>query len=156
MPTPEQLAALDVERHTASRDAQDEGSPSFADVLGLPDAPTGASRRRPSSKRRASASGAANGTPEVDRAAQKRLENTGLIAPVTKEVSLVMPTAPAQDAIPLDAEQEEARPLGARQAHGLDPLEYKVSGVQRARVGLTVVICSVIVALAAVVIAIKL
>ena len=55
-----------------------------------------------------------------------------------------------------EREQAQASPLQARSAHGLDPLEYRASGVRRTRATLTVVVCSVIVAIAAVVIAIKL
>lgn len=165
----EELARLEEERQQAVREALgrtpstlDQQGPSFADVLGLPEQAPGATQARAKSRRRAAQSRAkTRGTEHaeatvVDRQAQKRLENTGLIAPVTQEISVAMPTPRVADELLSDVTEEEAKPLDARQAHGLDPLEYKISGVQRTRAGLAVVICSVIVAIAAVVIAIKL
>ncbi|MDR2255921.1 MAG: hypothetical protein LBE25_08000 [Arthrobacter sp.] len=123
---------------------------SFSDLLGLPSAPPAKERPRKGGRR-------AQPAQVEDRAAQKRLENTGLISPVTQEVSVVVPqqsTTAAAARARAEAEAEAADstgPIAASSAHGLDPLEYKSAGVQRSRWGLVVVLASVLVAVTAVV-----
>lgn len=171
------LSSLDERREKAIREAmarrraereagqgsQAARTPSFADVLGLdedlpPVAPAPQEPPAPKAQPKAEAKQKPQKEPErapasqhtVDPEAQRALENTGLIAPITQQIRL-SPVAPAPQ-----REQAQASPLQARSAHGLDPLEYRASGVRRTRATLTVVACSVIVAIAAVVIAIKL
>lgn len=147
--------------------APESASPSFSDILGLPSAPTPAARPKPSSGgRRGKAA-----EPVVDLEAQRRLENTGLIAPVTQEISVVLPqpqaAAPTPAPVPsataaqrvspdLSGVPEGGMPVAAKRAHGLDPLEYRLSGVQHARAYLILVLASVTVAVAAIIVATKL
>lgn len=148
---PDSLDRMDRERQRSLREAlgraqqsapeAETGTPSFSELLGL-----GA----PSKRRRADPDIPAVAVSPLDSPEQRKLENTGLMAPVTSSVPLSVPRKQEQHA------GKEALPLQARDAHGLDPLEYRVSGVKRTRAGLAVVIGSAVVAVGAVVLAINL
>jgi hypothetical protein len=157
---PEKVAELDRERQRNIRDAlerhrhqpteaADSGAGrSFAEVLGLNSrAPQQAGPTKPAEPTPLAPAVAPLNSPQ-----QRQLENTGLVAPVTSTVPVTLSSASSAS----PAHDGQAVPLHARQAHGLDPLEYRVSGVKRTRAGLAVVIGSVVVAAAAVVLAINL
>ncbi|WP_291278643.1 hypothetical protein [Galactobacter sp.] len=170
---PERIAELEEERHQVLRSALDRAhqqraateapsaasaQPSFSELLGIqqraaapsvPSAPTKGSQRR-AAKRSAEPKPLAPAVAPLNSPEQRQLENTGLMAPATDTVPVVLSAASAR------SQDEAVEPLQARQAHGLDPLEYRVSGVNRTRAGLAVVIGSVVVAAAAVVLAINL
>lgn len=120
--------ALEMQR-TGRLDDSTGMRPSFSSLLGLEQEESGPQVHEQGERREA----------------HKRLENTGLIAPVTEEVSLVVNGDERRRGLP-----GEAKPLAAQRAHGLDPLEYSAGGVRRARWGTVVVIASVVVAIASV------
>jgi|GEM_PF-3137313 len=136
----------------ASQSDADEPEQSFSAVLGLP--PTASlPAQRPEHGRRAGdevrAAAGSEPAPLVDPDAQRRLENTGIIAPVTQQMSVVLPAAQA----PAPSPEESTEPVKARSAHGLDPLEYSEGGVHRTRWGTVVVVASAVVAVAAIIFA---
>lgn len=166
---PEQIAELDHEREQVLRSALDRAhqqriaesatgtspaQPSFSELLGIqaPDSPSSSSKgsRRRAAKRSVEPKPLAPAVAPLNSPQQRQLENTGLMAPATSTIPVTFVGASKS------AQEEAVAPLQARQAHGLDPLEYRVSGVKRTRAGLAVVIGSVVVAAAAVVLAINL